>query len=174
MALEDLTGAGKFITALVPGNPVSTDDRREGDDHIRGIKNVLRNSFPNVDGQVVWSAAGMNDALQKGQGSVQKAGDTMTGPLTVSGAAAHYYLQATGAPVNRRNWDLVAGTTGDFSILRFDDAGGAQNTTAFAFVQSLNRWCIGGIPIATTALLQALELRVQILEAHVAALEDRP
>ena len=51
MALEDLTGSGKFITSLVPANPSSNDDRREGDDHIRGIKNVLRNTFPGLDGR---------------------------------------------------------------------------------------------------------------------------
>lgn len=52
MALEDLTGPSKFIDAFVTGNPVSNDDRREGDDHIRGIKNVLRNTFPQLNAAV--------------------------------------------------------------------------------------------------------------------------
>jgi hypothetical protein len=60
MALEDLTGPAKFLDALVIGNPVSNDDRREGDDHIRGIKNVLRNSFPNVNGAVTLTDEEMN------------------------------------------------------------------------------------------------------------------
>ena len=48
MALEDLTGSNKYIANLVNTNPLSADDRREGDDHIRGIKNVLLNTFPGV------------------------------------------------------------------------------------------------------------------------------
>jgi hypothetical protein len=55
MALEDLTGSDKFITSLVPANPAGGDDRREGDNHIRGIKNVLLNTFPNVDSQIYLS-----------------------------------------------------------------------------------------------------------------------
>src|SRR5262245_4404944 len=82
MALEDLTGPAKFIDALVTGNPVSDDDRREGDDHIRGIKNVLRNQFPNLnaavtltDEQINAIPANLGLALQKAAnlGDVQSA-----------------------------------------------------------------------------------------------------
>ncbi len=53
MALEDLTGASKYINALVATNPVgATDSRRQGDDHIRGVKNVLLNTFANITGAV--------------------------------------------------------------------------------------------------------------------------
>jgi len=52
MALENLVGADKFIANLVPANPTGGDDKREGDDHLRGIKNVLVNTFPNVNGAV--------------------------------------------------------------------------------------------------------------------------
>lgn len=44
MALEDLTGAAK-ISALVATNPTPDDWADEGDDHIRGIKNVLKNTI---------------------------------------------------------------------------------------------------------------------------------
>jgi hypothetical protein len=77
MALEDLSGPSKFITALVPGNPTSADDRREGDDHIRGIKNVLRNTFPGLAGAVdLTNAAG-------GQ-FLPLTGGTLTGGLTIT------------------------------------------------------------------------------------------
>jgi hypothetical protein len=72
MALEDLTGADKFVGNLVITNPLSADDRREGDDHIRGIKNVLKNSFPTLSGPVTFSDY------------VLKAGDTMTGALKLA------------------------------------------------------------------------------------------
>ena len=53
MALEDLTGSSKFISDLVETNPtVAVDKKFEGDDHIRGVKNVLKNTFPNVTGAV--------------------------------------------------------------------------------------------------------------------------
>lgn len=82
MALEDLTGPNKFITALVNTNPLAADDRREGDDHIRGIKNVLHNTFPNLDGQVTATPAALNAAGT----AVQRTGDTMTGQLNMKGA----------------------------------------------------------------------------------------
>ena len=70
MALEDLTGTNKYITNLVNTNPLSADDRREGDDHIRGIKNVLLNTFPGISAPV---------DLAELPTYVKKAGDFMTG-----------------------------------------------------------------------------------------------
>ena len=51
MALEDLTGT-KYIDDLNSSNPALGDNVSEGDDHIRGIKNVLKLSFPGIDGAV--------------------------------------------------------------------------------------------------------------------------
>ena len=64
MALEDLTGSAKFISALNPAWPVDDDWVDEGDNHIRGIKNVLRNTFPNVDGAVTLSDEQLNTATK--------------------------------------------------------------------------------------------------------------
>ena len=52
MALEDLTGSGKYIDDLVSTNPTATDNVAQGDDHIRGIKNVLKLTLPNVAGAI--------------------------------------------------------------------------------------------------------------------------
>jgi len=52
MALEDLTGSGKYIDDLVSTNPTATDNVHQGDDHIRGIKNVLKLTFPSIDGAI--------------------------------------------------------------------------------------------------------------------------
>ena len=59
MALEDLTGT-KYIDSLNSANPVASDDVAEGDDHIRGIKNVLKTTFPNLDGAVNASDSELN------------------------------------------------------------------------------------------------------------------
>lgn len=45
MALEDLTGGDKGINHMVASNPDGLDARSEGDNHIRGVKNVLKNVF---------------------------------------------------------------------------------------------------------------------------------
>ena len=60
MALEDLTGSSKFIDDLNAANPVVSDDFDEGVDHIQGIKNVLGNSFPNVNAAVTATPAQLN------------------------------------------------------------------------------------------------------------------
>ena len=45
MPLEDLTGSDKYLDALNKDWPTDDDERPEGDNHIRGIKNVLLNTF---------------------------------------------------------------------------------------------------------------------------------
>lgn len=46
MALETAT----YIDDLVTSNPSAADPTEQGDDHIRMIKTVLKNTFPNLDG----------------------------------------------------------------------------------------------------------------------------
>lgn len=61
MALEDLTGPSKFINALNQINPDgATDTLDQADDHMRGIKNVLKNSFPNITAAMTATAAILN------------------------------------------------------------------------------------------------------------------
>ena len=60
MGLEDLTGADKFIDDLVNTNPVSGDAPSQGDDHIRGVKNVLGNCFPAITGAVTSTHTELN------------------------------------------------------------------------------------------------------------------
>ena len=61
MPLEDLTGPSKFINALNSLNPDGATDRiNEGDDHLRGIKNVLLNTFPAITAAITDTAAEIN------------------------------------------------------------------------------------------------------------------
>lgn len=61
MSLEDLTGSSKYISDLVETNPDgATDPKSQGDDHIRGIKNTLKNTFPNITGAVTATQAELN------------------------------------------------------------------------------------------------------------------
>lgn len=41
---------GTYIEDLAPGNPLGTDPKSQGDDHLRLIKACIKNSFPNTDG----------------------------------------------------------------------------------------------------------------------------
>lgn len=59
MALE----TGTFINDLVSANPTSSDSAAQGDDHIRLIKTVLKNTFPNLTGAVTGTQADLNNIL---------------------------------------------------------------------------------------------------------------
>ncbi len=56
MALE----TGTFLTDLVATNPAAGDGLQQGDDHLRLIKTVLKNTFPNADAAMSPSAGAMN------------------------------------------------------------------------------------------------------------------
>ena len=45
--------AGTYIDSLVAANPLGTDNRNQGDDHIRLLKSTIKSSFPDVDEAVV-------------------------------------------------------------------------------------------------------------------------
>jgi len=51
MALE----TGDYIADLVRGNPTGTDSKAQGDDHLRLVKKVLQQSFPNVTAPVIFA-----------------------------------------------------------------------------------------------------------------------
>jgi len=53
--------AGQFISDLVSDWPTSFDKRREGDDHLRLIKTVLKNTFPNLNAAVNATPAKLNN-----------------------------------------------------------------------------------------------------------------
>ena len=62
MALETVN----YIGSLVATNPASTDTVSQSDDHIRLIKQVLLNTFPNLTGAVTKNQAEMNNPIPKG------------------------------------------------------------------------------------------------------------
>lgn len=56
----------EFIDGLTESWPLGSDRRREGDDHLRLIKRVLKNTFPNLDAAVTATPEQLNavpDAL---------------------------------------------------------------------------------------------------------------
>jgi hypothetical protein len=90
MALEDLTGT-KYIDDLNSSNPAAGDNVSEGDDHIRGIKNVLKVTLPNVTGAVTPTHTelnyvdGVTSAVQTQlDAKLPLAGGAMTGAITTN------------------------------------------------------------------------------------------
>ncbi len=57
MGLETST----YVDGLNTANPAATDGLAQADDHIRLIKTVLKNTFPNLDGAVTASVANLNN-----------------------------------------------------------------------------------------------------------------
>lgn len=56
MALE----TGTYIDDLVVTNPTGADDRSTADDHLRLIKSTIKNSFPQIAGEVTATHIEMN------------------------------------------------------------------------------------------------------------------
>ncbi|SAK95834.1 hypothetical protein AWB76_07205 [Caballeronia temeraria] len=62
MAIESAT----YLNQLVAVNPLSTDSVSQADDHLRMIKSVLLNTFPNLDSQVTATPSQLNNPVPKG------------------------------------------------------------------------------------------------------------
>ena len=129
MALE----TGTYISDLNTSNPQSTDSVSQADDHIRLLKATVKATFPNVTGAVTKTHSQINDLLEK-------AGGTMTGALTLSGAPSSSLHAATKAYVDTKvdpTRTITAGTGltggGDLSANRtLSVASGGIGTTQLA------------------------------------------
>ena len=106
MALE----TGSYISDLNSSNPQSSDSVSQADDHIRLIKATVKATFPNVTGAVTKTHSQINDLLEK-------AGGTMTGALTLSGApssnlhaATKLYVDTADATKAATSTTITAGT----------------------------------------------------------------
>ncbi len=118
MGLESAT----YIDGLNASNPVhATDQVSQGDDHLRLIKSVLLNTFPNLDGAVNFTPTEANllDGLTGITGSgnlVASASPTLTGTLTVAaieattydGIAAADLVDKSAAETITGAWDFAA------------------------------------------------------------------
>lgn len=99
MALETAT----YINDLVSTNPVSTDGLAQADDHLRLIKQVLKNSFPGLTGAVGAT----------GQAGLVPSGGIMLWSGTVATIPAGWALcnGLNGTPNLQDKFILGAGTT---------------------------------------------------------------
>jgi hypothetical protein len=78
--------AGTYVSDLVVGNPDGTDERSEGDDHLRLIKKVLQTTFPNADRAFYFpevKAVSAGYTVLASDHNAFIAGDTTSGNFTI-------------------------------------------------------------------------------------------
>ena len=120
MSLESIT----WLSDLVVTNPASTDFLTEGDDHIKGIKVALKNSFTGITGAVTATHTELNK-LAGFSGSVRS-----TTPI-----AGEWVLMNSTAVTAVAAIDFVNGTGGvtissayDAYIIEFAEVNAGSNT----------------------------------------------
>ena len=135
MAVESVT----YINNLDPSLPSGGDSIAEGDDHIRNVKKGVKNTFPNVTGEVTASQAQLNDT-SKISGLETRLGD-------LEGVGRDELGGAKYNSINGSEW--VSGIVGSIA-----NAGG--NTFMVAFMETLPDYqyvalvtpaAVGGKPI---------------------------
>jgi hypothetical protein len=138
MSLESAT----YLSQLVATNPPNTDLISQADDHVRLIKGVLQNQFPNFTAAALTSTQAQIDALTAG--SAQTPG-TFTGTLT----------GMTGATSGTVKYILSAGLC---TLFLDADLTGTSNTTALTMT---------GVPSAAQPSAQRVGLCMQTQDASV-------
>jgi hypothetical protein len=146
MPLEDIEGAGKYLGSLNQSNPLSSDEKREGDNHIRGIKNCLRNTFPNVNAEVSATAAQL-DSIADGPFLSLALGGVVTG-LTAFEDELRVSFGAASDGVH-----LIGGSAGTGGFVKGETFAGAQaamtydGTTHTFRVAGQPRGYVGGVDV---------------------------
>jgi hypothetical protein len=102
MALE----AGTYISDLVVANPVAADGSGQGDDHLRLIKTVLKNTFPNVTGAVTPTHTVIN-GLDGRVTTIEGLYVKKDGSVAMTGALAMGTNKVTGLGAATVNGDAV-------------------------------------------------------------------
>lgn len=103
MPLETFT----FITSLNQNWPVGTDLLSQSDDHHRGIKKTVQDSFPNIDAAVTASPADLNQLTGTATGG---SGIATTGMISLFAgvSAPNSWLLCNGAAIPAEHTALIA------------------------------------------------------------------
>jgi hypothetical protein len=143
MALESFSG----IWSLNSSNPTSADDINQGDDHIRGIKASLRQTFPNISSTVNVSQTELNHLSGVGS-NVQNALDTISASLatvTTNVATISGSLQAEITRADAHSANISTISTSLQSVISNVDT----ISTSLQQVISQNVVAYGGLTIGT-------------------------
>lgn len=108
-----------FISELVPTNPDGADDKSQGDDHIRQLKQVLQNTFPNLGRAVNIAAQSWAD-----KNFLVNLQDANYGMTAADNGGVLYFTCTAGA----RSYNLTAfASTPDGFCVFIDRDAGANN-----------------------------------------------
>ena len=132
----------QYIDDLVDTNPTSTDSVSEGDNHIRGIKTTLKNTFPNVTGAITPTETELNyvdgvtsaiqtqlDAKQASATATQKTSSTGATILPVGTTAQRDVTPTAGY----LRWNSTEGSAEVYDGTNWGSVGGGgAATTVYA------------------------------------------
>lgn len=96
--------SGTYISDLVASNPLGSDNKAQGDDHIRLIKTVIKNTFPNISGPVTLTQDQINALTASGNDDFIETGQIIPNGIIVAWAGAVASIPA--------GWKLCDGTNG--------------------------------------------------------------
>ena len=128
MAIETF----EFIDDLNAANPTATDNVSEGDDHLRGLKTTLKNTFPNVTGAINATETELNyvDGVTSAIQTQLNAKQATITSLTSTGAELNVVdMSASGSTSGQL---LTSNGTGSVSTWQ-DAPQGVSNSKLFYF-----------------------------------------
>ena len=157
MTVESAT----YIDDLNPSYPAGTDQKSEGDNHIRLIKDVLQTTFPGITGAVTAT----QDELNLLAGTTITTTEQLNGPtlMTAVTSASGTYVDFTGVPAwAKRITVMVADLSSNGTsplLLRIGDTSGIAVSNYFGGTGELseteftaNNWgSAADLTVATTA-----------------------
>lgn len=94
---------GEYITDLVVTNPLGSDPKAQGDDHIRLVKKTTQQSFPAIGGQVNMSHTQLNAFV----------GMVADFPVEISSGSITGWLYCNGQEVSREDYAGLYALLGD-------------------------------------------------------------
>jgi len=115
----------EYITSLNRNNPAGADQQAQGDDHIRGVKQSVQDSFPNIDGPVLATPAELN--LLVGLTSIAPIGTVI---MYAGDAVPNGYLYCNGDVIAVEHTDLIALVGPNTPDFRGQFLRGASDTNA--------------------------------------------
>ena len=128
MAIETF----EYIDDLNVANPTATDNVSEGDDHLRGLKTTLKNTFPNVTGAINATETELNyvDGVTSAIQTQLDAKQATISSLTSTGAELNVVdMSASGSTSGQL---LTSNGTGSVSTWQ-DAPQGVSNSKLFYF-----------------------------------------
>ena len=137
------------IDQLVPTNPLGTDNRSQGDDHVRLIKSALKNTFPNFTGPVNLTSESINGMVSCFPGMIVMWSGTTTSIPTGWKLCNGVGTISNGNPVPNLSGRFVFGSTTDSGGTYNIGATGGAVASGFNFTSQYTALSVGQLPAHT-------------------------